>query len=199
MNKQEFLDKLRAGLAGLPQDDIEERIAFYSEMIDDRMDEGVNETDAVAQIGTVEEVISQILDDIPLSRIVKDRIAPKKKLPVWAIILIVIGSPIWLAILIVLLAIFLSVYVVIWAIIAVLWAVDLAFVFCAVVGLAAGIYYLFIGRGSLGILLLASGMALTGMTILLFFVSKLATKGAAILTGKIAKGTKALFLRKEEA
>ena len=37
MNKQEFLTQLRQGLSGLPQDDIEKRLTFYSEMIDDRI------------------------------------------------------------------------------------------------------------------------------------------------------------------
>ena len=39
MNKQEFLAELRKRLSGLPQADIEERIVFYSEMIDDRTEE----------------------------------------------------------------------------------------------------------------------------------------------------------------
>ena len=39
MTKQEFLAELRRGLSGLPQNDIEERLNFYSEMIDDRMEE----------------------------------------------------------------------------------------------------------------------------------------------------------------
>ena len=37
MNKQEYIALLRKGLTGLPQEDIEERAAFYGEMIDDRM------------------------------------------------------------------------------------------------------------------------------------------------------------------
>ena len=48
MNKQEFLDELRKGLCGLPSEDIEERINFYSEMIDDRMEEGLTEEESVA-------------------------------------------------------------------------------------------------------------------------------------------------------
>ena len=32
MNKKEFLDKLRAALAGLPENDLEERLGFYEEM-----------------------------------------------------------------------------------------------------------------------------------------------------------------------
>ena len=41
MNKEEFLNALRSALAGLPQEDIEERLAFYSESIDDRVEDGL--------------------------------------------------------------------------------------------------------------------------------------------------------------
>ena len=61
MNKQEFLAGLRKGLSGLPQEDIEERLLFYSEMIDDRIEEGMEEECAVAEMGTVQDVISQIM------------------------------------------------------------------------------------------------------------------------------------------
>ena len=43
MNKQEFLAELRRGLSGLPRDDIEERLSFYGEMLDDRIEEGLSE------------------------------------------------------------------------------------------------------------------------------------------------------------
>ena len=56
MNKEEFLNALRSALAGLPQEDIEERLAFYSESIDDRVEDGLTEEEAVEAIGTVAEV-----------------------------------------------------------------------------------------------------------------------------------------------
>ena len=56
MNKQEFLDRLRKGLSGLPQAEREERLLFYSEMIDDRMEEGLTEEEAVAALGSLEEI-----------------------------------------------------------------------------------------------------------------------------------------------
>lgn len=43
MNKQEFLAELRKGLSGLTQDDIEERLTFYNEMLEDRIEEGFSE------------------------------------------------------------------------------------------------------------------------------------------------------------
>lgn len=42
MTKQDFLTRLRKGLSGLPQDDIEERLKFYGEMLEDRMEEGLS-------------------------------------------------------------------------------------------------------------------------------------------------------------
>ena len=53
MNKQEFLSGLRKGLCGLPQDDIEERLSFYGEMIDGRIEEGLSEEEAVSEIGAL--------------------------------------------------------------------------------------------------------------------------------------------------
>ena len=49
MRKEEFLSQLESGLYGLPQADIDERLSFYAEMIDDRMEEGLGEEEAVAK------------------------------------------------------------------------------------------------------------------------------------------------------
>ena len=46
MSKQEFLEQLRRGRSGLPREDIEERLTFYSEMLEDRMEEGLSEEEA---------------------------------------------------------------------------------------------------------------------------------------------------------
>ena len=48
MGKEEFLFNLRKRLSLLPPGDIEDRILFYREMIDDRIDEGMPEEAAVA-------------------------------------------------------------------------------------------------------------------------------------------------------
>lgn len=87
MNKQEFLSGLRKGLSGLPQDDIEERLTFYSEMLDDRVEEGLSEEEAVSALGSVEEIVGQAVADIPLAKVVKERIKPKRRLRAWEIVL----------------------------------------------------------------------------------------------------------------
>ena len=73
MTKLEFLESLEKGLSGLPKNDIDERIAFYSEIIDDRIEEGLSEEDAVSKIGKIDEVISQIIADTPINKLVKEK------------------------------------------------------------------------------------------------------------------------------
>ncbi|MBR5314835.1 MAG: DUF1700 domain-containing protein, partial [Clostridia bacterium] len=77
MTKLEFLFRLEQGLCGLPKEDVKERINFYAEMIDDRVEEGLSEEDAVREIGETDEIISQIINDTPLTKIVKEKIKPK--------------------------------------------------------------------------------------------------------------------------
>ena len=56
MNKQEFLSLLKQKLSKLPKQEIKERITFYSEMIDDRVEEGLSEEEAVLEIGNIDEI-----------------------------------------------------------------------------------------------------------------------------------------------
>lgn len=199
MSKQEFLAELEAGLSGLPQDDIEERINFYSEMIDDRMEEGNTEKDAVSGIGNVDEVVSQILMDYPLSRIMKERVRPKRRLQAWEIVLLALGSPIWLALLIVLFAVVLAGYIVVWAVIVALWAVEVAVAVCSVGAIAAAVLLVSQGKALIGAAMLGAGVFCAGLSVFMFFGCKAATKGILILTGKMALGIKSLFVGKESA
>ena len=73
MNKQEFLKRLGAALSGLPEQDASERLSFYGEMIDDRMEEGLSEAAALAEIGPVEAVVRQIVAETPLPKLVKEK------------------------------------------------------------------------------------------------------------------------------
>ena len=46
MLKNEFMEQLRSRLVGLPSQEVEERLGFYSEMIDDRIEDGLTEEEA---------------------------------------------------------------------------------------------------------------------------------------------------------
>ncbi|MBE6706872.1 MAG: DUF1700 domain-containing protein [Ruminococcaceae bacterium] len=205
MNKSEFLAELRSRLVGLPQNEIEERISFYSEMIDDRVEEGATEEDAVAGIGSIDEIVAQILEDVPLWSIVKEKVKKKREktekkrrsLKAWEIVLIVLGFPVWLPLLIAAFAVILSLYLTLWALVISLWAVFVSLAACGLAGLVAGVGYAILVKPIDGILLVAAGLVCSGLAIFAFIGCKAATKGTARLTKKIIFGIKHLFVGKD--
>ena len=79
MTKQEFLYSLEKKLYAFPKEEKEERISFYSEMIDDRMQEGKSEEEAIDELGGVDKILNDILEDTTLISIVKERVKPNTK------------------------------------------------------------------------------------------------------------------------
>ncbi len=199
MNKSEFLGALRKGLHGLPQDDIEERLAFYGEMIDDRTEEGLSEEEAVSAVGAVNEIVAQTVADTPLAKIAKERIRPKRRLKAWEIVLIALGSPIWLSLAIAAAAVILSVYVSLWAVIVSLWAVFVSLAVCAVGSVPMCIFFIAGGSGAQGLVTLSAGLVCAGLSIFMFYGCKEVTKGILILTKKFAVWIKNCFMGKETA
>lgn len=65
MNKQQFLAAVRNKLAGVAQSDVERFLEYCGEMIDDRMEDGLTEEQAVEALGTVNEVAAQFLESAP--------------------------------------------------------------------------------------------------------------------------------------
>lgn len=199
MDKQEFLAQLRHGLSGLPQSDVEERLSFYEEMIEDRMEEGLPEEAAVAEIGPVQEIINQIVAETPLTKLVREKIRPKHTLKAWEIVLLVLGSPIWLSLLVAALAVVLSFYGVIWSVILSLWAVEAALALSAVGGVVLGAVLSCQGNALPVLAVIGAGLACAGLSIFLFFGCKEVTRGILSLTGKLVLGVKNCFVKREEA
>ncbi len=199
MNKQEFLEKLKNGLCGLPSQDIDERLSFYSEMIDDRVEEGLTEEDAVAELGNIEEITFQILNDIPLTKIIKDKMKKKIDLPIWVIVLIIIGSPIWASILGSLLSAVISIYISFWVCIISLWAVTIALGASTFALLVCGIITIIKGNVLSGVVMLSVACIASGLSIFFDYGCKWASKGIVLLTKKIGLWIKKLFIKREDA
>ena len=194
MSKKEFLEKLRVKLSNLPKDDLEERINFYSEMIDDRIEDGFSEEDAINDIGSLDEVAKQIIANVPLKKLIKEKVKPKRKMSTTAIVLIILGSPIWLSLLVAVFAIVIAIYAVIFSLVVSLWAIDFSLVLCGIAGTIAGIIYLAQGASAL---ILGGSIVCIGLGILLFFGCKEFTKFSIFLSKEIVKGIKNMFINKE--
>ena len=192
MSKQEFLAQLRKSLSGLPQEDIEERLRFYSEMIEDHIEEGLPEEEAVSAVGSVDEIAAQAVAEIPLAKIAKERIRPKRRLSAGEIVLLALGSPIWISLGIAAIAVILSLYVS-------LWAVFASFAVCPIGGVLACVIITAGGNVASGSDMLAAGIVCAGLSIFIFYGCKAATAGTLILTRKIAIWFKNCFIKREVA
>ena len=126
MNTQEFINKLQARLRSIPAQEAKERISFYLEMIDDRIEEGLSEEEAVAGVGSIEEISEQILSEYTKSG-KAGKMGEEKKFSGFEWAIIIIGSPIWLPLLIAAGVIVAAVYIVIWAVMLAIWAVESPF------------------------------------------------------------------------
>lgn len=193
MTKKEFLARLSEGLSGLPESEREERLTFYGEMIDDRMEDGIPEETAVGEIGEVEKVISSILSETPLTMLVKEKLSPKRKPKTWEVILLILGSPLWIALLLAALAVILAVFAALFAVILALWACFASFVACSFAGVVGGIGWIAAGKILPGIALVGAGLLLTGISIILFFACRAATKGILLLVKAAGKAVKRTF------
>ena len=198
MKKQEFLERLRVSLSGLPSDEVEGRLEFYSELIDDRIEEGVSEERAVSDIGDIEDIAAQILAEIPLRKIVKEKFKRQRKLETWEIVLLILGFPVWLPLLISAVAVVFSLFVSLCSVAISLWAVDLSLAVCFLGGIVGFIISLFTGQVASGALVLAIGMICAALSILLFFGCKETTKGCIWLGKRIILAIKRAFIKKGE-
>ena len=139
MTKYEFLEKLSRELSAMPRQDREKSLAYYSEMLDDYVEDGMSEEEAVDMLGNVKTVAQQILEDVPISHLVKEKVRVKRKLAAWEIVLLVLGSPIWLSLLVAAVAVvcslFIAVFAVLISVIATLWAVGACFAGVALGGI----------------------------------------------------------------
>ena len=199
MNKDQFLNELEMRLSGLPQSDLDERLSFYREMIDDRVEDGLSEEEAVAGIGPVDAIVEQVMAEIPLSKLVKEKVRQRHGIRAWEVVLLVLGSPIWLPLLLAVLVIALSLYLALWAIVIGFWAADLGLAVGAIGGLCIAVYYMIQGNLPGAISILGASLVCAGMTILLFFACLGLTKGMLKLSKKMLLGIKALFIGKERA
>lgn len=195
MNRKAFLEALYHLLKSLPKAERQQHIDFYEEMISDRIEDGVSEADAVAALGNPADVAAQILADVPRK--------PARRFPIWAIVLIVLGAPLWISLLLaaaaVVLAILISilaVYIALWCIPISLYAADLTLLLAFFAGIAGGVFYLIQSVPAPGIGLLGAGLICAGLSVLLFFFCNLLSRSLFRLGRWLVRTVAGLIRRK---
>ena len=196
MRKQELLDKLKASLWAMPEADRQRSADYYGEMIDDRMEDGLSEEEAVAAIGNLDEIVQQILGETPRPPVVVEAAKKQRKVEPWMIVLLVLGSPLWIPLVASAVATVVSIYVSLWSVVIVLYVVAVA-VGVAAVGCIIGSFFM-IGRTATLVVTWGAALLCAGLAILLLLLGNLAAKGMVELTKLCWQGVKSIFNRKEQ-
>lgn len=205
MNREQFLTALREHLAGLPQEDIDRSVDFYREMIDDRMEDGLAECDAVAAIGSAAEIAAQIRAEAAQSMPLLEKIRQKRALKAWEIALLALGSPVWLPLLLtafllmlVALLLVLILYMLIWVTLVVFYAADVTIAAGALAGLVGIFAYLSVGNLPGAVVSVGAGLVCAGLSILLFYGCNWMAKKTQLLGVWIYTKMKSRFNRNAE-
>ena len=206
MNKEEFLIALRERLEIFPQEDIEEYINYYREMIEDHVEDGFPEEKVIETLGSVDEVFAVILQETAITKLLREKMKPKRKLTQREIWLLSLGFPIWLPLAITALALAITAFVLIWTLYVVLWslvitlfAVELTFALGAIAGAMVSIPLLIsYGNGFAAGVMFSGALVCAGLALILFRPCILSAKGSVKLAKKIWLGIKFLIVRKEK-
>lgn len=190
ITKKEFLALLKNALIGLSPQEISESINFYNEMISDRMEDGLSEEEAVAEIGSVSKIAAQIKAE-KSSHVIEKPAAPKtKKRSATSLTLIILGSPIWISLLAALFAVIVSVFVTVlsvgaaliitaivlaivtvvlsWTLWIVISALEISLLAVAVSGLVCFVPYALTDRLIHGTFILGASLVCSGLSVLAF-------------------------------
>ena len=193
MTTEEFLTQLRKALQALEQTARASTVQYYREILEDRMEEGLTEEAAVAEMEPIETIAADILSDAAA------RGACRPRRSGWATAMMILGSPLWLAWLLVLGALILAIYAVAWSVIVALFSAVAALG----AGVLAGVFALFLywtAYPMTGLFLLGAGFVCAALGIALFFPSLALARWLIRGTSRASKALwHSLFRKKEDA
>lgn len=198
MNKLDFNNILSKRLKRIPKEDRDKTIEYYNEIIDDRIEDGISEEDAIKQLGSIDDIVANIINGIPLHKIVKERVKSSRRITPLEITLIIIGFPLWFTLLISLFAVILSLYVSILAVVISLFAVTLSLFASSILVLLSSVYYFIVGNFAIGIFGIGATLLLIGLGIFFCYLSKYGAKACWFLLKKIVLLIKLSFVNRSE-
>ncbi|MEG1886771.1 MAG: DUF1700 domain-containing protein [Oscillospiraceae bacterium] len=201
MTKMEFIENLKKHIELLPQNEQQRSIAYYDEIIDDRIEDGTPEDEVIESLGDMREIVNSIMYDMSIPALVRARVSEsREKTPnrgVW-ITLAIVGSPIWFPLGLAFALLILALYATVWSLIIALYAIVLSFAIAGVVGFVGGIVSLFLKRFPLSLCAVGAALVMSALAMFMFKPVIMITKSLIRLTALIIKKIKSLFISKKE-
>ena len=182
MKREEFLKQLEQLLDGISEEEKADALAFYRSYFEDAGEE--NEESVIAELESPEKVAQSIKKNLGMEKEngsygmpadqnpewnKKSEEAPKEKKGGWsaaAIVLVVLTSPLWLTLLLVVASLLLAVVAILFGIAVAVVAVMASLVFAGFLLIGFGFSTLFTGGVAVGLGLTGAGLLVLGLGIL---------------------------------
>ena len=184
MTKQNFIEKLKKELKDESYETVCQAINYYEEMIDDLMEDGYREEEAILKLGNVKDILKNMKaqEVVEISKM-------KKSTVVTITILLILGFPLWGSLLAAAACLVLSFYILIWCIPILTVALGIGGFLSFVVGIL-GSFILFGDSVSLGLTQLGITALLGALSIIGFYLTYLVSGRILHFTKKINRKIK---------
>lgn len=177
---QEFLNELEQQLVHLPSSEINKVMSYYMEAIQDRLEDGISEEETIESFGSIADIVNNIEEEVSIGSIVKDKMTKKANEKninyVLLALVIILGFPIWLTILILVIALLITVYALLWMIPVIILSIYVSLLLAAIVSAGTAIFMIptsvFTTIGLFGVSLIAAGLAMILFSPLVFLGKK---------------------------
>lgn len=185
MNKAEFLHTLDQRLTSLAESDRTRSVNYFAEIIDDRVEEGMSEEEAVAELESIDDIVERILSEKEDAEGEQAAQVSQKarRFPLWlTILLLVLGSPVWVPLFLTVISVTATLYICLWMVLSCLY---LSAVFLVIGGIAGFLVVVptVVSYGVPSAVFLAgAAFGCIGMGILLFFPATWFAKWVVKLT-----------------
>ena len=194
MTKQEFLSILKQELDCFPRAEQRKTITYYEELIEDRMEDGMTEEEAVEGIGNPRVLAEEIIND-NLELMVQQKLPMSRGMKVGIGILLILGSPLWASLLAAGFLCILSVYIIVWVLPLIGASLVVAFGLSGIYGVISFPFALMDGI-TIGIVHLGIGICSIGLTILCTLTTAWLSKKIIMITARFTKWLVRCFRRR---
>lgn len=194
MNKHDFLNRLTYALSGIPQEERRKTIDYYSEIIDDAVEEGEDEQTVIARLGNIDNIAEKIINETPIHKFVKEDVK-NHNITILNVVLIILSLPIWFPILTAVIVILFSLYITLWSIVVSFFAVFASIALAGIALFITSPFMLFV-RPIKAMLAFGTALICIGLSVFIFYLSVWSAKLLIKLTVFCVRKIKDIFIKK---
>lgn len=129
MKREEYINQLRTYLSGMPENDMNEALEYYTEYLSEVSDENLDEE--IKKLGNPEFLAKQLKSEVPNNTQMNFSDKNKNSNSALKITVLILTSPIWLSLLAAYFSIYVTIICVIFSVYIAFPAMALTFLICA--------------------------------------------------------------------